>query len=506
MLIPIERGTREPVAKQIFHYLQRAIKEGRLRAGTKLEPIRILARELGVNRETVAAAYHDLEILGLTESTVGRGTFVLPRSVLGAPAAAGNAPTAGERPFVPVFSRRSATLASVAAGRVDYGAPPGAVHLERLVPDASLIPQADFRKALNRALLKSGAAVYDYGDPRGHERLRRVLVERFARSGILCDADDVLITAGSTQGFAIVATVLCDPGDAVVVESPTYPWACAALASLGLRVVPVPTHDDGLDLEQLDGVLGRGDVRMVYTMPTFHNPLGITTSIAHRKQLLEIAARHGVAILEDDFEKDLRVRGRGAPPLRALDGQGLVIYLGTFSKALFPAARVGWVVAPRRVAEAAVAVKRTIDITTSTVMQSGLAQFLGEGSYDRHLRRVVREMATRLAAAERALDSHLPPGSRFTRPEGGYVLWVTLPEPIDSLALLAEARRAGVLYAPGQIFLPEERRSSSLRLSVAQAAPEEIERGIRTLGEVARAALPRGGRRSSSRATAAVHV
>jgi DNA-binding transcriptional MocR family regulator len=412
---------------------------------------------------------------------------------------------AAERPFVPVFSRRSAAVAAVAAGRVEYTAA-NAVRLERLVPDASLIPHVEFRKALNRALLKSGANVYDYGDPRGLERLRRVLVERFAHSGIQCDADDVMITAGSTQGFAIVATLLCDPGDAVVVESPTYPWACAALVSLGLRVVPVPVRDDGLDLDRLDAVLARGDVRLVYTMPSFHNPLGITTSLGHRKRLLEIAARHGVAVLEDDFEKDLRVRGRAAPPLRALDAQGRVIYLGTFSKALFPAARVGWLVAPRRVAETAVAVKRTIDITTSSLVQAGLAQFLAEGSYDRHLRRVVREMGLRLAAAGRALEAHLPAGSSFTRPEGGYVIWVTLPEPIDSYALLPEARRAGVVYAPGQIFFPDEQRSSSLRLSVAQATPEEIERGIRVLGEVAQAALPRPGRKSAARTVAAVNV
>jgi DNA-binding transcriptional MocR family regulator len=506
MLIPIERGAREPVAKQIFQYLRRAIDAGRLRPGTKLEPIRVLARELGVNRETVAAAYHELEIVGLTESTVGRGTFVLARPGAtgdGGGNAARRAPA--ELPFVPMFSRRSTALATAAAGRVDYGATADAVRLERLIPDASLVPQAEFRKALNRALIKSGASIYDYGDPRGHEKLRRVLVERFARSGIQCDADEVLVTAGSTQGFAIAATVLCDPGDAVVVESPTYPWACASLVSLGLRVLPVPVRDDGLDLDQLDAVLARGDVHLVYTMPTFHNPLGITTSLAHRKRLLEICGRHGVAVLEDDFEKDLRVRGRGAPPLRALDARGLVIYLGTFSKALFPAARVGWLVAPRRVADTALAVKRTIDITTSTLMQAGLAQFLAEGSYDRHLRRVVREMGARLAAAERALETHLPPGSRFTRPEGGYVLWVTLPEPIDSFALLAEARRAGVVYAPGQIFMPEEQRSSSLRLSVAQASAAQIERGIRTLGEVARAALQRAGRRTAARA-AAVHV
>lgn len=506
MLIPIERGGREPVAKQIVQYLRRAIDAGRLRPGTKLEPIRVLAKELGVNRETVAAAYHELEILGLTESTVGRGTFVLARATAVETRGAAAEERVRQRTFEPVFSRRSAAATSLAAVRVDYAAPAEAVHLERLIPDASLVPDEDFRKALNRALRKGGPALYDYGDPRGAERLRRALVERLAGSGIECAVEDVLITAGSTQGFAAVAQLFCDPGDAVVVESPTYPWALGALRAYGLRAAPVPMAEHGLDLDRLDTVLARGDARLIYTMPSFQNPTSISTTVAHRRQLLDIAAKHGVPILEDDFEKDLRVRGRGAPPLRALDTNGLVVYLGTFSKALFPAVRVGWLVAPRRIADAAATVKRLMDITTSPLLQAGLAQFLSEGSYDRHLRNAVHVVEHRLAVAEKALHAHLPPGSRFTAPEGGYLLWVNLPDAIDSAALLAEAKRAGVVYAPGQIFFPDEQRSSACRLSLAQATPSEIERGIRILGQVAGAALPRGRGRRHVRAPATVQI
>jgi DNA-binding transcriptional MocR family regulator len=317
-----------------------------------------------------------------------------------------------------------------------------------------------------------------------------------ARSGIEADADDVVITAGATQGFAIAARVFCDPGDAVAVESPTYPWAFATLASLGLRAAPVPLAEDGLDLDRLDATLARGGVRLIYTMPSFHNPTGTSTAHAHRKRLLEIAGRHGVPILEDDFEKDLRVRGRGAPPLRALDRRGIVSYLGTFSKTLFPAARVGWLFAPPSVTPAALLAKRTMDLTTSSLLQAGLALFLRDGGYDRHLRRVVKELETRLVCAERALEKHLPEGSRFSKSEGGFLIWVTLPDAIDSAELLADAKAAGVVYAPGELFHPDGRRSSSLRISVAQTPVAEIERGVRVLGEVARAALPRGRKRA----------
>jgi len=504
MLIPIERGAREPVTKQIVEYIRRAIEAGRLGAGTKLDPIRVLARELGVNRETVAGAYHELEILGLTESTVGRGTFVLPRPDP-APAAAAVGGDGG-RPFEPVLSRSVTAALGVSVLRAPHAVPAGVVHFDRLVPDASLVPRDEFRKALNRALLKGGSQLYEYGDPRGLERLRRALVERLTRSGVECDADDVLITAGSTQAFAIVARLFCDPGDTVVVESPTYPWACAALVSLGLHVSAVPVGNQGLDLDRLEAVLARGGVRLIYTMPTFHNPLGISTDLSHRRRLLELAARYAVPVIEDDFEKDLRLRGRGAPPLRALDTRGQVIYVSTFSKALFPAARVGWLVAPRRITDAALSVKRMMDITSSGLLQAGLAQFLKEGSYDRHLRRVVRELAQRLTAAETALEEFLPPGSHFVRPEGGYLIWVTLPETIDSYTLLTEVERAGAVYAPGQIFYPDARRSSALRLCVSQASVEDIQRGVRVLGEVARAALPRRAGRATTRQAATVQV
>jgi DNA-binding transcriptional MocR family regulator len=264
--------------------------------------------------------------------------------------------------------------------------------------------------------------------------------------------------------------------------------------------------DAGLDLDALDALLARGGARLVYTMPTFHNPTGIATALEHRRRLLDVATRHGVPVLEDDFEKDLRVRGRPAPPLKALDRTGGVVYVGTFSKALFPGARVGWIVGPRRTVDVAVALKRTLDLTTSPVLQAALAQLCTSGAYDRHLRRVAKELERRLQRAFAVLEERLPPGSSFTRPEGGFAIWVTLPEPLDTLALFPAAKQAGVVYTPGQLFHPDGRRSSSLRLSVAQCAPDEIARGIRILGEVARAALPARAPRRTGRAAASVHV
>ncbi len=504
MIIPLERRGSRPVFRQIVDYLRRNIESGRLPAGTKLRPIRLLASDLGVNRETVADAYRELETLGLTQSGVGRGTFVL--------GTASGAETSSEtaapelRPFVPVLSR--AAEATLALPAIDYGTEAQAVRFERVVPDPSLYPVDEFRKACSHVLRHGGRALLDYGDPRGHEGLRRLLVERLTAVGIEAEPDGVVLTAGSTQALALVTRVFCDPGDAVVVEEPTYAGACAAFAALGVRPVAVPIRRDGLDLDALDTRLGRGGARLLYTMPSFHNPTGITTTLEHRRRLLEITARHGVPVLEDDFEKDMRVRGRPVPPLKALDRTGQVVYVGTFSKTLFPGVRIGWIVGPPRVAGAALVLKRATDLASSVPLQAAVAHFCHTGAYDRHLRRVAKELARRLDRAAAALEAHLPDGSSFTRPDGGFAVWVTLPADIDTVTLLTEAKRAGVVYSPGAIFYTDGRRSSSLRLSIGQAGADDIERGVRTLCDAAHALLPSGGgrERGAGRAAPAVHV
>jgi GntR family transcriptional regulator/MocR family aminotransferase len=502
VVIPLERGPgAPPVHRQLVGYLRRAVESGRIPPGARLPPIRDLAEQLGVHRETIAGAYRELAALGLAESGIGRGTFV--RATVRRSGEQTGEPSDPPQ-FASMLSRGAAATAALPL--VDYTAPPDAVRLERLVPDPALYPVDDYRRVIERVLRDEGDALLDYGDPRGHEGLRRVLVERLARIGIETDPDTLVVTGGSTQALALAIRAFCDPGDTVAVESPTYPGLLATLAALGLRTVAVPLAADGVDLDTLDATLARGGIRLICTMPTFHNPTGLTTDLDHRRRLLSIATRHGIPVLEDDFQQDLRVRGRAAPPLRALDTSGQVVHVGTFSKALFPGPRVGWLVAPPSVARAATALKRAMDLASSPLAQAALARFCRTGAYETHLRRAARELMVRHARATTALERHLPRGSTFTRPEGGLAVWVTLPDTVDTLALLPEAKRRGVVYAPGTLFHADGRRSSSLRLTVGAAAPDALERGIRALGDAARDAVPRrrAGRPAVERV--AIHV
>jgi 2-aminoadipate transaminase len=214
--------------------------------------------------------------------------------------------------------------------------------------------------------------------------------------------------------------------------------------------------------------------------------MGITTSLAHRRALLEVAASSGVPVIEDAFESDLRYTGRHCPSLAALDDRGIVVQLSSFSKSLFPGLRVGAIVARGRMLRGLVVLKHSMDLSDSMPIQAALAEFVSCGSYDRHLNRLRRALRLRRDTMLEALSQEMPAGTLWTRPEGGYQVWVELPFEVDTRDLLADAARAGVLFAPGSQFLPGQGPSRCLRLTMAQADEDGIRRGVAALGEVVR--------------------
>jgi DNA-binding transcriptional MocR family regulator len=476
-----------PLSRQIADRIRAEIAAGRLDAGERLPPIRSLARRLGVNRDTVALAYDALAAEGALEATVGRGTFV--RAGLAAPAAPARALS---------LSSHVEGLLDFERARPRYGAGTDCVPLHSLVPEPSLYPVAAFRRSVNRVLERRGGELLLYGDRQGDPQLREVLARRFAVHGMRVSPDEITLCQGATQGIALALRLFALPGDAVAVEEPTYGNVLGTLRSLGLAALPVPMTDEGLDLDALEGALARPEVKLLYTIPTFHNPLGTSTGLAHRRRLLAIAARAGKPVVEDAYEMDLRFRGRPVPPLAALDGAGLVVHLYSFSKSLFPGARVGAVTARGRAVEGLHALRGATDLGGSPLVQAALADFVAEGAYDRHLARLRRTLRARTGALLEALAAEMPEGVRFTRPEGGYQVWVELPEGIDTRDLLADAMRAGMLFAPGSGFLHDGRRCRGLRLTVAQAGEARLRRGVAVLAGLVRERLQARARRSGT--------
>lgn len=487
MSISLERGAEAglPVYRQLAAHFRGEIEAGRLGAGDRLPTIRELARTTGVNRDTVALAYDELARDGLIESTVGRGTFVR-RSERAEP------PT----PFDPVLSPIVERLVDGERVRVRYAAPEGTVPLHSLVPDPSLYPVDEFRRALNRVLAESGGDLLRYGAPQGDADLRRQLAARLDDSGFAIDADQLVLTQGASEGISLAMRLFTVPGDAVAVEEPTYHNVLGALAALGLRAAPVPMRDGAPDLGALERVLERPDVKLFYTMPTFHNPLGTSTDLAHRRALLAVAAKAGKPVVEDAYEMDLRYAGKPVPPLAALDERGLVVQLFSFSKSLFPGVRVGSIAARGRAFDALLPLKHATDLGGSPVLQAALARFVASGAYERHLTKVRRVLRARRDAMIESLASEMPAGTAWTTPEGGLQLWVELPGTLDTADLLPDAVRAGVLFAPGFQFRHDRAPSSGLRLSLALAGEDEIRRGVAALGRVVRARLRAGPARA----------
>jgi len=478
MDIALERGAgreRRTVYRQISDHIRLEVAGGRLEAGDRLPPIRNLARDLGVNRDTVALAYEELVNSGVAVSTVGRGTFVAPARSSGAPRV---------EDFHPSLAPLTERLLDFEHARPRFGSTANAVPLHSLVPDQSLYPADEFRRALNRVLQRSGSELLLYGSPQGHLGLRETLAERFQRDGIRIDANGIVLCHGASQGISLGLRLFAQAGDAVALEEPTYNNALAAVHGLGLKIAPVPMHGAGPDLVALDRILARPEVKVFYTIPTFHNPLGTTTSVDHRHQLLEIAARHRKPVIEDGYETDLRFSGRAIPSLAALDRTGLVLHLFSFSKSLFPGARVGAITAHGRLIEALLALKQATDLSDALPLQAALAEFAASGAYDRHLGRMRRVLRERCDALLDALAVEMPNGTRWTRPDGGLQVWVELPEEIETRDLLSDAAVAGVFFAPGSQFNCDGRSSNCLRLTFAMAEPEALRFGVSVLARV----------------------
>ncbi len=491
--IELQRGSNgdgRPVYRQIADHFRSEIAAEVLGSGARLPAIRNLARSLRVNRDTVALAYEELAAEGVVESAVGRGTFVrlAPRRN---PAKA----------FEPSLSPLTERLLEFGRGRPHFGSGNGAVPMHAVMPDPSLYPADSFRRVLNRVLLDSGPELFIYGGPQGHEGLREVVAERLRKVAIDLVADEIVLCHGASQGISLGLRLFTEPGDSVALEEPTYTNLLATAFGLGLKPAPIPMREDGLDLAILDRTLERPEVKLLYTIPTFNNPLGTTSTCEHRRALLEIAARHGKPVIVDDYEMDLRFSGRHVPSLAALDTTGLVVLLTSFSKSLFPGVRVGAIVARGRLVDALVALKSATDLSDAMPLQAAVAEFVARGHYDRHLVRLRRILRSRRDALLDALARELPPGARWTTPEGGYQVWIELPDGIDTGELLTDAVGEGVLFAPGSQFCSDGRASNGLRLSFAMTNEDGLRRGVEALGRVLRARFA-----SPPRRAAKVHI
>ncbi len=493
-----------PVYRQIAEAIRTAAVQGRFPGGGKLPPTRDLARSLGVNRNTVVAAYDILAHEGLVLSRTGRGTFLVPASIGPEPSPVATSPA---DTWFTAFSRAvegpgvggllSAYRVAVSGEGVSFAGS---------YPAMDLLPVDEFRSAMVSVLADMAAEVLSYGPTAGRPALRETIAEDMRSRGSRVTADGILITNGSQQGLDLIFRAMLDPGDPVVLEDPTYTGALSVVHSLGARLVGVPVDDEGIRPDLLALALERHRPRLLYLQPTFQNPTTRVMGEERRRAVLDLAARHRCAVVEDDWAGDLRFEGNSLPTLHAIDGGRHVVYVSTFSKKLLPGLRIGWVAAPAPVLDRLVTLKQIEDCGTSPLLQAALHAFVEAGCLREHLKRIRTQYRSRRDGMLASLERHFPEGAEWTRPEGGLFLWVTLPASMDSTDLLALARERGVLFNQGDLFHVDGAGRHTLRLSYAAVDPSRIDAGIGVLGRLVRERWPDARKELAERAAEAVPI
>jgi len=467
MLLEIERNfvrTTRPLYSHLVSLLESAIARGDLPSGARLPPERALASRLRISRTTVVSAYRELESKGLLRGFVGRGTFVCAApDVTGTPFAwrgkiAAAALRSSDSTLRDTIRHSSdARLLSMAAGE----------------PAIDCFPNARFQQAVEYALRRDASAVWRHGPTEGQPALRDAIAERFNMP-----AESVLILAGAQQGLDLLARCLVDPGDAVIIDRPGYLGAIQSFRAAGAKLIGWDVLQ--ADIDELEDLLVRYRPKLIYTNPTFQNPTGVTMPVRTRRELLKLAARYRVPIVEDATYGELYFSDAPPPSLRDLDTSNIVIYLNSFSKMMAPGLRLGWLSAARSIIDQIAIIKQRMDPHTQNLVQFAVARLIRDGSFDAHLQTLRSEHARRCAQMIAGIQRYVPPGAmRFARPHGGLYLWCRLAGRLESTELLERALAAGVAFVAGPAFYPDPAGESELRLCFSSVLPASIDDAVR---------------------------
>lgn len=386
------------------------------------------------------------------------------------------------------FARRTEQMnSSVVRETLKLTAKPDVISFAGGMPAPEVFPVRELQAAMNKVLETSGRVALQYGPTDGYLPLREKIAARHRKAGISCTADDILMISGSQQGLDLAGKLFLDPGDLVVCESPTYTAALSAFRAYECGFLPIDADDDGMIIEDLERKLAANPrAKVIYVIPTFQNPTGRTWSLERRKGLLKVAEKYALPILEDNPYGDLRYEGETIPPLKAMDTQGLVIYMGSFSKTLSPGIRLGWILAAPELLQKFNTAKQGADLQASTIMQMVVNTYLEDYDLDENIRKLNALYHKRRDLMLSLLEQEFPKGSSWTHPQGGLFIWVTVPEQIDTAKIMPQVVARKVAYIPGHSFFADGGVTNTLRLNFSNASEEKIITGMKLMGEVLR--------------------
>jgi DNA-binding transcriptional MocR family regulator len=398
----------------------------------------------------------------------------------------------GSRSLDPHLRRYAARTAGMTASEIRalfaVASRPEVVSLAGGMPNLAALPLDSLSTEIGSLIATDGLVALQYGSAHGIPLLREQICQIMALEGISAHPDDVVVTVGSQMGLDLVTRIFCDPGDIVLAEGPSYVGALGSFTAYQARVVHVAMDGAGLIPQALREALaaierGGGRVKFLYTIPNFHNPAGVTMAVARRAEILEICAAHGVLVVEDNPYGLLGFDGQTYPALRSYDHDN-VVYLGSFSKTFAAGLRVGWVLAPHAVREKLVLAAESATLCPPTINQLIVSRYLATHDWQGQIKRYQETYRERRDAMLAAMEQHLPPGCVWTTPDGGFYFWLTVPEGVDTKAMLPRAVTARVAYASGTGFYADGFGSRQLRLSFCYPTPDRIREGVRRLANV----------------------
>lgn len=466
-------NNEEPIYLQIENYIKSMIQSDMVVPNGKLPATRELAKLLGVSRNSVITAYEDLEVDGIVYTEKGKGTFISEKKSI-------------DRDIWEVtWDERSNNYGKLAEELdiVKHEIPweKNLISFKSISPDGDLFDMDEFKKSFLNRISIEGHKLLNYGYAKGYKPLIDYLLEYMRSKGVETDNKDIIITNGFTEGLEMILTAYTNPGDKIICENPTHNTSIKIMKVLGLDIVGVNMNEDGIDIGSLEDKLKTRDAKFGYLIPSYHNPTGIVLKGEKRHTVYNLFKKYNIPIIEDGFNEELLYNSTHISPMAALDKGGSgVVYIGSFSKILFPGIRVGWVLGDKKIIDTLESVKRCKNIHTSFLDQGILYEYLNSGAFEKHVKKVRKSYKERYEFALECINKYIKPN--FIWGEGGLHIYIGI-EGVDSRELLEKCYKRNVIFTPGDIFTMDNTGKDTLRLGLSRLTLGEIEEGIKIIGE-----------------------
>ena len=463
----------EPIYLQIENYIKNMIENGMIVDNGKLPATRVLANLLGVSRNSVINAYENLESEGKVYTIRGKGTFISPKESIN-----------NDGWKVTWENRRNkygdiAERLDIVKNEIPWEK--NLISFKSISPDGDLFDMDEFKKAFLNRISIEGHKILNYGYAKGYKPLMEYLLEYMKEKGIQTDNKDIIITNGFTEGLEMLLTAYTNPGDKIICENPTHNTSIKIMKVNGLDIVGVSMKQDGIDTKDIEEKLKLGGIKFGYLIPSYHNPTGIVMTGEKRYEVYNIFKKYNVPIIEDGFNEELLYNSTHISPLAALDKGGTgVVYIGSFSKILLPGIRVGWLLGDKKIIETLESVKRCKNIHTSFLDQGILYEYLKSGAFKKHVKKVRKSYKERYEFALKCINKYIKP--TFIFGEGGLHIYIGI-DGMNSRELLKKCYEKKVIFTPGDIFTVDNTGENTLRLGLSRLSLEEIEEGIKIIGE-----------------------